>query len=402
MRIVQINSGNFGSTGNIMIGIAQRAGESGNTCYIACPAARSTRKRIVENQIFIGTRFGRNLHLLLGKFTGYTGMFSLLDTYVFLKKLDRIRPDVIHMHNLHNGYINLPMLFRYIKKNKIRAVWTLHDCWAFTGQCPHFTAVRCDKWKTGCYDCPQYNRYPETRVDRTKAMWKKKKRWFTGVADMTIVTPSQWLAELVAQSFLGEYPIRVVHNGIDLSVFHPTESDFRRKHNIPESAHILLGVAFGWGERKGLDVFLELAKRLDPAHYRIVLVGTDNEVDKLLPDEIISIHRTQNQQELAMLYTAADLFVNPTREENYPTVNMETLACGTPIVTFRTGGSPEIPDASCGSVVPCDDVDAMEAEIIRICEEKPFFANACLERARGFDRNDRFEDYVRLYNRTNG
>ena len=190
----------------------------------------------------------------------------------------------------------------------------------------------------------------------------------------------------------------MVHNGIDLSVFRPMENDFRKKYNIPESAHILLGVSFGWGERKGLDVFLELANRLNPEQYRIVLVGTNDDVDKLLPERIISIHRTHNQQELAMLYSAADLFVNPTREENYPTVNMEALACGTPVLTFCTGGSPEIPDETCGSVVPCGDVDAMESEIIRICREMPFSEKACLERARGFNRNERFAEYVTLYN----
>lgn len=398
MRIVQINSGNFGSTGNIMIGIAQKARESGHVCYTACPASRSNRKRDVQDQIFIGTRFGRNLHLLLGKLTGCTGMFSVWDTHLFLRKLNQIQPDIIHLHNLHDGYINLPMLFRYIKKNGIRVVWTMHDCWPFTAQCAHFTVAQCDKWKTGCYCCPQYRSYPDTWVDRTKTMWKKKKQWFTGVADLTIVTPSRWLAELAAQSFLREYPIRVVHNGIDLSVFRPIKNDFRQKHNIPETAHILLGVSFGWGERKGLDVFLELANRLNPEQYRIVLVGTNDDVDKLLPERIISIHRTHNQQELAMLYSAADLFVNPTREENYPTVNMEALACGTPVLTFCTGGSPEIPDETCGSVVPCGDVDAMESEIIRICREMPFSEKACLERARGFNRNERFAEYVTLYN----
>ena len=397
MRIVQINSGNFGSTGNIMIGIAEKARQTGIHCYLACPSARSTRKKNLKDQMFIGSRLGRNLHLILGKHTGYTGIFSVCDTFFFLKKIDRIKPDVINIHNLHNGYINLPMIFRYIRKHRIRTVWTLHDCWPFTGQCAHFTVAKCEKWKTGCFDCPQYRIYPETAIDRTKQMWKNKKRWFTGVSDMTIVTPSQWLADLAKQSYLGGYPIQVIHNGIDLSVFHPTPSDFRKTHGIPESAHILLGVAFGWGERKGLDVFLELAKRLDTEQYRIVLVGTDDEVDKQLPDSVISIHRTQNQQELAVVYSAADLFVNPTREENYPTVNMEALACGTPVLTFRTGGSPEIPDATCGSVVPCDDVDAMETEIRRICREKPFSEKACLDRARGFDKEARFTEYVNLY-----
>ena len=214
---------------------------------------------------------------------------------------------------------------------------------------------------------------------------------------MTIVTPSQWLADLVKESFLKEYPVKVIHNGIDLEVFKPTSSDFRERYGIPAEKSVLLGVAFGWGVRKGLDVFVELARRLDPEKYQIVLVGTDEKTDKLLPENIISIHRTQNQTELAEIYTAADLFVNPTREENYPTVNMESIACGTPVLTFRTGGSPEILTEKTGSVVPCDDIDALEQEIRRICIEKPFSQADCLEHAKSFDMHQRFEEYVKLY-----
>lgn len=276
-------------------------------------------------------------------------------------------------------------------------IWTLHDCWSFTGHCPYFDIAHCDKWKTGCHNCPQYREYPQSLFDNSKFMWKLKKKWFTGVENMTIVTPSQWLADLVKQSYLKDYPVKVINNGIDLSVFKPADSDFREKYHISADKEILLGVAFGWGKRKGLDVFLELDKRLDAEKYQIVLVGTDDAVDKQLPENIISIHRTQNQQELAEIYSAADLFVNPTREENYPTVNMESIACGTPVLTFNTGGSPEIPDDTCGAVVPCDDVDAMEREIVRICRDKPFTKEVCLARAKAFDMNDRFEEYVELY-----
>ena len=213
---------------------------------------------------------------------------------------------------------------------------------------------------------------------------------------MTIIAPSQWLADLVKQSFLKDYPVKVIHNGIDLSVFQPTPSNFREKHNISDGKFLLLGVAFGWGKKKGLDVFVELSKRLDPQKYQIVLVGTDDTVDKQLPGNVISIHRTQNQKELAEIYTAADLFVNPTREENYPTVNMESIACGIPVLTFRTGGSPEILDEATGSVVDCEDVDAMEQEIVRVCQTRPFAESDCLQRAKTFDKMARFREYLDL------
>lgn len=401
VKVIEINAGNIGSTGNIMLGIADIAKTAGHEVLVCCPDARGNRKKMVKNQLFIGDRLSRNLHLKCAELTGLNGYFSQLATKKFLKAVDEYKPDIIHLHNLHNCYINLPMLFNYVKKYNIPVVWTLHDCWAFTGQCPHFTMVKCDKWKYGCYDCPQYRQYPESYVDRTKTMWKLKKKWFTGVQNMIIITPSHWLAGLVKESFLKEYPVKVIHNGIDLDVFQPTPSDFKQWYHC-EQKYIVLGVAFGWGKRKGLDVFVDLAKRLDAEKYQIVLVGTDEKTDKSLPENIISIHCTQNQKELAEIYTAADVFANPTREENYPTVNMEALACGTPVITFNTGGSPECIDETCGMVVYCDDVDALESGIIKICETKVFTKENCLERAKGFDKNQRFEEYVKLYEVLNG
>lgn len=394
--IIEINSCDYGSTGKIMLQIGQKAREDGEKCLIVVPAGRHNPWKNQRNYLRLGNRISEDSHIILGYVSGFQGCFSLFSTMRLVHLLKKIQPDVIHLHNLHKCYINLPLLFRYVKQYNVKTVWTLHDCWAFTGQCPYFTMTKCEKWKTGCHDCPSYRRYPESMVDRTKTMWCLKKKWFTGVQNMTIVTPSQWLADLVKQSFLKEYPVKVIHNGIDLSVFRPIPSDFREKYHIPEDKFVLLGVAFGWGKRKGLDVFVELSRRLDPETYQIVLVGTDDAVDNNLPENIISIHRTQNQQELAEIYTTADLFVNPTREDNYPTVNMEAIACGTPVLTFRTGGSPEIVDEDTGAVVDCEDIDAMEREISFIRLERPFAPEACCERAKQFDKNLRFQEYLGL------
>lgn len=396
MKTVLINSCNFGSTGNIMLEIAETAENGGYTAAVCYPQSRDNSRKQKEKDFVIGTRFSRNIHLQLAGITGLNGCFSYFSTLKLLKKLDKVKPDIIHLHNLHNCYINLSMLFKYIKKHNIKTVWTLHDCWAFTGHCPHFDMIGCDKWKTGCYSCPQYKEYPKSLFDNSKYMYRLKKKWFTDIKDMTIVTPSEWLASLVKESYLKDYPVKVINNGIDLNVFKPTESDFRKKYAL-ENKYIVLGVAFGWGRRKGLDVFIELEKRFDKEKYKIVLVGTDDNIDKLLPDNIISIHRTQNQTELAKIYSAADVFANPTREENYPTVNMEALACGTPVVTFNTGGSPEMLDETCGAAVAKDDNDAMYNEIIRICETKPYSMEACIKKAKGFDKNEKFGEYIRLY-----
>ncbi len=399
--IASINLGNRGSTGKIMRSVSALAEKSGYMAYQIYPGNRinlppNGRDIVLCN--FVTFKLNREL----AKYTGYIGCFAPITTFRLLWKLNKIKPDVIHFHNLHNSYINLPMLFRYVKKHHIRVIWTLHDCWPFTGRCPYFDMTKCDKWQTGCGDCPYPKEsYPQALVDKTAKMWKHKKKWFTGIENMTIVTPSRWLADLVKESFLKDYPVKVIHNGIDLSVFKPTESNFRQKHGTG-GKYMLLGVADSWGERKGLDVFIELSKRLDNAKYQIVLVGTNDSVDEQLPDNIISVHRTQDQKELAEIYTAADLFVNPTREENYPTVNMESIACGTPVLTFRTGGSPEIPDETCGSVVDCDDIDAMENEIKSICDNKRFMRDDCMGRAKMFDKDEKYKEYLKLYKNSGG
>ena len=396
MRIAQVNvTCGAGSTGKICTAIGERLTEQGDESYIfhvqnqpntdkhiSCATHRYIRTQVVRSR-------------LLGNY-GFNGRAA---TKRLIAHLERIRPDIVHMHNLHGHNAHLELLFRYLKEKNIKVVWTFHDCWAFTGYCPHFIMAKCDKWKTGCERCPQY-RYFSFLFDRSRELYRKKKELFTGL-DMIVATPSQWLAELVKQSFLKDYPVTVINNGIDLSVFHPRESDFRGKYGVSPDKHILLGVAFGWGVRKGLDVFLRLSETLDPAKYQIVLVGTNDTVDKQLPANIISIHRTQDQAELAEIYSAADLLLNPTREDNYPTVNMESLACGTPVLTFQTGGSPEMLDETCGVAVPGDNEEAFRAEILRICEQRPFRRESCVQKAREFDQNQKFKEYIELYERVN-
>ena len=395
MRIVSINSVNFGSTGNIMLGIAKEAENAGHETLVCYLKSRENERKTVENKLLIGSRFSRNLHRVLAKWTGFEGCFSLFSTWRFLRKLDAWNPDVLHLHNLHSWYIHLGLLFRWIKKRNIKVVWTLHDCWSLTGHCPYFDIVKCDKWKTGCHHCSQYKKYPDSKIDNARYMYYFKKKWFAGVKDMTLITPSNWLAGLVKKSFLNEYPIKVIHNGIDLTVFQPIESNLREELKLQDK-FVILGCADSWGERKGLDVVIELSQRLGDG-YQVVLVGTNAEIDKELPSEIISVHRTRNQEELAKYYTMADVFANPTREEVLGLVNIEALACGTPVVTFASGGSPECVDKSCGIVVPCDDADAMEKEIRYVCEGKVFTQDACRKRAEMFDKNDKFQECVMLY-----
>ena len=398
MRIVQINGGAKGSTGKIMMGIAEVARAQGHEVMCASPITTTNRDAGEDCGYYrIGTFNSRRVNVALARITGFNGCFAWFETYKLLKKIDEFKPDIIHLHNLHDSYINLPMLFSYIKKHNVPTVWTLHDCWSFTGQCPYFTIAKCDRWKAGCHNCPQYKEYPASLYDNTKKMWQLKKKWFTGVKNMTIVTPSEWLAGLARESYLKQYPIEVINNGIDLNVFKPTHSNFRKQYGIPGDKYIVLGVSFAWGYRKGLDCFVEMAEKLGE-QYQIVLVGTDDEIDKNLPHNIISIHRTQNQKELAEIYSAADVFVMPTREENYPTVNMEAIACGTPVVTFDTGGSPEMLDDKTGIVVEANDIEATKKAIKDICEKKRCNDEEYIVAySKNFDMKKRFAEYIELY-----
>ena len=389
MEIVQINATcGIGSTGKICVGISELLTEKGIGNYVLCSK---------NNGYPLGIEFANRKYTrrqaIKSRLLGNYGFNSKSETKKMIAELKKIKPDIVHLHNIHGHDCNLEMLFTYFKKNKTKLVWTFHDCWAFTGYCVYFDMAQCEKWKTSCADCPQKNAY-SLLFDKSNKLFERKKKLFDGL-DLTIVTPSKWLADIVKQSFLKEYPVVVINNGIDLGVFKPIASNFREKYGIQDKK-IILDVAFDWDARKGLDVFVELSKRL-PSDYQIVLVGTNDEIDKQLPNNVISIHRTQNQRELAEIYSAADVFVNPTREDNYPTVNMESIACGTPVITFRTGGSPEMVDDATGAVVERDDVDALEREIVKICANQLRYRDACISKAKEFDKIKRFEEYVIAY-----
>ena len=396
--ILEINTTNYASTGNITLNIAKKARENGYKVYTSCKASKESFKYIYEDQVFIGYRFERIISALLCSITGLRDHFNIFGTYSFISKIKKINPDLIHLHVLHDDFINTRIFFRYLSKADIPIIWTFHDCCAFTGKCPYFDIVGCNKWQDGCHDCPQLKIEAKSYFfDTTRFIWNLRKKIFTSPNDMLIVTPSEWLKDLVNLSFFKKYDCSVINNGIDLDVFKTIDNKVKEKYDAKDK-YIILGVANVWSTRKGLDVFIRLADKL-PKNYQIIMVGTNDSIDSLLPDNIISIHRTYNQKELIEIYSAADVFVNPTREENFPTVNIESLACGTPVITFDTGGSPEIIDSSCGSVVEKNNVDALLKEIIRVCEDKPYSKQACISKAKQFDMNTTFNKYIELYDK---
>ena len=392
MKIVQINTTcGVGSTGKICVGISRLLTENGIENYIIY----SSKSDGYELGIRCSNDAQIKLQAMKSRICGNYGFNSKKSTRKIIAELERINPDIVHLHNIHSHDCNLEMLFTYLKRREIKIIWTFHDCWAFTAYCPHFTMAKCDKWKMNCAQCIQRKDY-SWFFDRSSYLYAKKKELFQGL-NLTIVTPSKWLADLVKQSFLKDYDVDIINNGIDLGVFKPVKSTFRTKYNLTDKK-VLLGISYDWSIKKGLDVFLELSKKLSD-EYKIVLVGTNDEMEKKLPKNILSIHRTQSQSQLAEIYSAVDIFVNPTREDTFPTVNIEAIACGTPVITFRTGGSPEILDETCGSIIECDDIDAFEKEILHICMLDIYRKEDCVKKAADYEQKERFKEYIDLYER---
>ena len=335
MKIVQINTFPHKAPGTIMMDIHKELLKKGNQSYVVWGRGRDPEN---EYEIYMNDKIGVYFHGIYTRITDKTGFASKKATKKLLKKLDEIKPDIIHLHNIHGYYINIEMLFNYIKNHKIKVVWTFHDCWPFTGHCPYFTFIDCNKWQSKCHNCPQINKYPKSFKDNSKWNYDNKKRLFTGI-DMTIVTPSRWLATLVKKSFLKNNNLKIINNGINTEIFKPRKSDFRKVYNI-ENKKIVLGVASEWTERKGLKDFIELSKLIDES-VKIVLIGLKSNQIKKMPKNILCLERLGNPEKLAEIYSAADIFFNPTYEDNYPTVNLEASACGTTVITYDSGGSAE-------------------------------------------------------------
>ncbi len=387
MKIFQINSTcGYGSTGRIAVDILKEVEKNGGEGIIAY--GRNSAPQDV-NSYRIGSETDVKIHGVLSRITDRQGFYSTRATKELIKKIKEYNPDIIHLHNIHGYYLNVKVLFDFLKEYNKPIVWTLHDCWAFTGHCAYFSYYGCEKWKTECNACPLKKDYPSSMLmDNSKKNYKEKKEHFIAPENITLVTPSQWLADLTKQSFLGKYPVKVINNGIDLNKFKPTESDFKEKNNLQDK-FIILGVASVWEERKGLKDFLEIFKHLKE-NEKIVLVGLNDAQLSELPDGIIGIKRTNSIDELAELYSTADVFVNPTYEDNYPTTNLEAISCGTPVVTYKTGGSGESVDEGNGFVVEQGNVQKLLNAIRQV--------NGCkTDMGSKFSAVERYKEYFELY-----
>ena len=390
------------STGRIMQEIGDIAMQNGWESYIAYSKGRDGIKKCSSNIIPVGNKWSVAWHGIQTRLFDRHGLASSRATTEFIRKIKNLSPDVIHIHNIHGYFLNYRILFDFLSRCGIPVVWTVHDCWLYTGHCYYYSFAGCNKWQDGCNDCPQKREFPASLFfDRSGKNYEDKCKAFTSIPDdlLTIVPVSEWICGEMKKSFLKNCRFKVIHNGINTDVFNVYKnSDVRQRYNIG-NRHIILGVASIWSREKGLDDFIGMSSLLKSDEV-IVLVGVNENVRKMLPNNIIGISRTENIRQLAELYSAADVFVNPTWQDNYPTVNLEAIACGTPVVTYRTGGSIEAVTDETGIIVEQGDVNGLlDASRQIIGMGKDYYCDKCRKYAENnFRKEDRYMDYIHLYN----
>lgn len=402
------------STGRIMKEIGELAMANGWESYVAYSKGRDGLPGSTSIPVPVGNKASVAWHGLQTRILDRHGLGSVLATKRFIEDIRRIRPDIIHIHNIHGYFLNYRILFDFLSHSGIQVIWTVHDCWLYTGHCYHYMYAGCDRWKTGCGHCPQRGKFPRSLLaDRSARNFRDKRDAFCSMPEdrLTIVPVSDWMRSEMSESFLKDYRFQVIHNGIDTDVFSPQpalESEVRRCYGLGDR-HVILGIASIWSEEKGLNDFVEMAAKLESDEV-IVLVGMDRrQLDDVLSrcgrtalgDRIVAVKRTADVHQLAGLYSTADVLVNPTWQDNYPTVNLEAISCGTPVVTYRTGGSIEAVAGDTGFVVEQGDIEGLVDAVRRVeTLGKAHFRDACRSRAvKEFRKEDRYAEYIELYER---
>lgn len=386
---------NWGSTGKIVEGIGKLALSNGWEVYVA-HGARYQNASVLKS-IQVTSKFGELLHYVESSLFDAQGLGSRCATKRFLKKLDDIKPDLVHIHNIHGCFINYPLVFTYLKEHNIPVVWTLHDCWAMTGHCTHFMRTNCQKWQHLCYDCPQKKTFPVTYLlDRSKRNYALKKSLFTSMPVMHITTVSNWLKSIAESSYLNKYPVTVVPNGIKTDMFTPTPSQVKEQYGL-QSKKLLLAVAIGLDERKGLYDYIKLAEML-PDQYQLMLVGLTEEEQKALPKSIIGVKRTNGAKELAAYYSAADVLLSLSYEETFGLTIVEAMACGTPAIVYDNTAQPELITEGTGKVVPTGDIDSVLKAIEEVCSKpKESYTEVCRKHAIQYDEALSYQKFLDIY-----
>lgn len=389
MRVYLISANwGHGGPGGVAGDLYYTLSKLGNECRFAC-----ARGEVPDNvnSYRIGKKRDVYIHALTARILDKAGFMSTKATQGMINDIIQFNPDIISIQNPLGYSMNIELLLDFIRKSKIVTFWTLHDCWAFTGHC--ITGV-CERLDKGCGHCIHKKDFPKSYViDNSKNNLLRKIKSFSNISTLRLITPSQWLADLIKKTYLNQYPVYVINNGIDLDVFKPIASDLREQWGLTNKK-VLLCVAGVWTRTKGSNYIYRIIEKLDDS-YIVVMIGKNNDAELKNNQRIIHVPKTEDRNELAKWYTTADIFLNPTMGDNFPTVNLEALACGTPIVTFDTGGSKESV-GNCGRVVAQGDVDSMVTEIIS-CFNEHISKDKCLERAKKYDKSARYGDYVSLF-----
>jgi putative colanic acid biosynthesis glycosyltransferase len=379
MIIIQINTVTHGSTGQTCKDLADALEKNGHDCFIAYGQGISDFK----NSYKIGTKMENHFHNAYSRILGKQGYYSSTGTKQLIRYIQQKKPDLIHLHNLHGNYINLKILFDFLSDADIPVVWTLHDCWAFTGKCTHYTAIRCYKWQSHCHHCPQVQKYPSSMFfDRSEVMFENKKKWFMSIKNLTLIPVSNWLAEETRKSFFSCYPIFPIYNWIDQEIFKPTENNIRRKLGITDNKFLILGASAGWTKQSGKLTDFKKLSGLISDDMQIVLVGGKNKLESL-PNNITHIPYLSKQNEMAEIFSMADVYVHMSVEDTFGKLIAEAMSCGTPTIVFNSTSCPELIGSGCGYVVEKRNMHEIYEGICRIKSNgKKSYTKHCISNVR--------------------
>lgn len=397
MRVLHINAVyGQGSTGVIVQDIHNMALQNGIDSYVAY--AHPNRKVDEKNTYIIGNKFDHKLHAMLSRINGRQAYFSRIPTKRLLRKIDELKPNIVHLHNLHSNYINLNMLLQYLADKHISTVITLHDCWFFTGGCFHYTKVNCCKWLTTCGKCPKKKvDTPAYILDKSKFILEDRKKYLSQIEDLTVVGVSEWITQEAKKSFLNNAKLLTIYNGVDLEFFKPVKSNFREQYNL-ENKFLILGMANKWFEPANAELLKTFSERIDEDSVLIIIGGTKEQRERL-SSKVIGIPYVTNREELREIYSACDVFVNCTREDTLGSVNIEAQACGTPVIVFSNTGTKETIDSVSGYCVPDGNVECMLEMVQNVKENgKAHYSDICQRYVHGkFERNTNYAKYMQLY-----
>lgn len=391
-KLLQINStANWGSTGRIAEQINIKAKERGWECYIAYGRKNNPSQ---SQLIKVGGVLNPYIHFAQQFLFDTEGLNSQCTTRRLIKQINLLKPDIIHLHNIHDHWLNYKILFEYLNTTDIPVVWTQHDCWAFTGGCMHFVHSNCEKWKTGCNNCPRR----KIIIDNSKGSFNLKKSLFTANKNLTLVAVSHWLENEMRHSFFNSSKIIPVLNGVDIDIFHPLKETFVREKYGIGNKFLLIGLATAWSSSKGLKDYIELSKRI-PNDCVIMLIGLKKNQISNLPANIIGIERTSNIHELVEFYSSADIVLNLSYQETFGLTTVEGFACGTPGIVYNRTASPELIEGEVGYVVEAGNIEQLLSTIAKIKSNgKVYYSENCRKRAVEFyDKNKCFDKYVDLY-----